>query len=78
MFQNFFIDIIIAIVLLQKNIDLMKSCEFTDKSFYGLYKVMKYISINIVTINRDLVRGGAPGAAAPGVFEHLVNKELQF
>ena len=27
---------------------------------------------------RDLVRGGAPGAAAPGVFEILLNEELQF
>ena len=26
---------------------------------------------------RDLVRGGAPGAAAPGVFEILLNEELQ-
>ena len=33
-----------------------------------------YIGINF----RDLVRGGAPGAAAPGVFEDLLNKELQF
>ena len=28
--------------------------------------------------SRDLVRGGAPGAWAPGVFENLLNKQLQF
>ena len=28
-------------------------------------------------LHRDLVRGGAPGAAAPGVFEILLNEELQ-
>ena len=34
----------------------------------------------LVTIegSRDLVRGGAPGAAAPGVFEDLLSEELQF
>ena len=28
--------------------------------------------------SRDLVRGGAPGAGAPGVFEYLLNEELEF
>ena len=41
-----------------------------------------YISINVQIVlncdSRDLVKGGTPGAAAPGVFKNLQNEELEF
>ncbi len=37
------------------------------------------LGVKTITLGiRDLVRGGAPGAAAPGVFEDLLNEELKF
>ena len=47
------------------------------KEFDDLFKIDRDLKV-MKGGTRDLVRGGAPGAAAPGVFEDLLNEELQF
>jgi len=57
--------------------DVEYKCKFTSPSGFLEY-VCNRESYDISYLWRDLVRGGAPGAAAPDVFEDLLNEEFQF
>ena len=47
-------------------------------SFIDYLKIKYECNYQSLESVRDHVRGGAPGAWAPGVFEDLLNEELQF
>ncbi len=53
--------------------------KYADQlSMSNCLRGMKFV-LQLLTQTRDLVRCGAPGTtAALGVFENLLNKELQF